>query len=53
MAKKDITLEDLRDMIDALDKSIHEKLNERAKLAQQVAEVKLRDVPEELQDQVV
>ena len=52
MAKKQITLDDLRQQIDAIDCKIHEQLNQRAKLAQQVAEVKLRDTPEESNGEV-
>jgi chorismate mutase / prephenate dehydratase len=39
-----VTLEDLRKQIDALDMSIHTMLNQRAQLAKQVAEVKLRSM---------
>ncbi len=39
------TLDELRVKIDALDKQMHQLLNERAQVAQQVAEVKLKDVP--------
>lgn len=43
MSEKKITLDDLRIKIDALDSQLLEALNERAQLAQQVADVKLRD----------
>lgn len=43
MAENKPTLEQLREKIDALDSQVHALLNERAKLAQQVAEVKLHD----------
>ncbi len=46
MAESRPTLEQLRVTIDALDVQIHELLNQRAKIAQQVADVKLHSVLE-------
>ena len=43
MADKKPTLETLRQQIDAVDEQLHELLNRRASLAQQVAEVKQRE----------
>jgi len=43
MTKKKTSLEDLRKRIDQLDEEILDKLNERARCALDVAEVKLRD----------
>ena len=37
-------LNDLRDAIDGVDQEIHRLLNQRARLAQQVADVKLAEV---------
>ena len=48
----DITLDDLRKKIDALDSRMHQLLNQRAELAQKVAEVKLRDIDARDQEQV-
>lgn len=42
-SEKPVTLEELRRQIDELDGSLLEKLNQRARLAQQVASVKLRN----------
>ncbi|CAA0100626.1 P-protein [BD1-7 clade bacterium] len=48
MADDALTLESLRNQIDTLDQQIHQLLNERAKCAQNVADVKLAEVaPEE------
>lgn len=52
MADNDITLDSLREQIDALDKKIHALLNERARCAQKVADVKLAEVAPEERDQV-
>lgn len=52
MVDKKITLEELRQQIDAVDGVIHEKLNLRAQLAKQVADVKLRDIPEASQVEI-
>ena len=50
--KKLPSLDTLRVNIDKLDREIHTLLNTRAKVAQQVAEVKLLDVPVEQHDEV-
>lgn len=47
MAESGKTLADLRDQIDAIDGQILALVSERARCAQQVAEVKLRDHPNE------
>jgi chorismate mutase/prephenate dehydratase len=44
MNDSDLTLDQLRQQIDALDQQIHTLLNDRAKLAQLVAEVKLAEL---------
>ena len=46
------SLDELRVEIDSLDKQIHQLLNQRAGVAQQVAEVKLKDVPADALDEV-
>ena len=43
---KPVNLSDLRQAIDSIDSQIHELLNRRARCAQQVAEVKLREFEE-------
>ena len=53
MSDKQIpSLDQLRASIDAIDKPLHQLLNQRAKVAQQVAEVKLKDVPLAQHDEV-
>ncbi len=44
MADKPLTLDDLRQQIDTIDKTIHDLLNQRAICAQSVADVKLAEV---------
>lgn len=53
MAEKLPTLEQLRDQIDSLDKQIHELLNQRATVAQGVAEVKLAQAMQNPEEEVL
>lgn len=52
MSDKKVTLEDLRVQIDSLDQQIHALLNQRAQVAQKVAEVKLNSVNADERDGV-